>query len=358
MGKDDRREARERRRRRRIRRRKEQNRQLELFGQINWDVYTHRNMWDMIQSAKPAQMGDKAYRWADLAKKADDATEEVRKTAERLLQSWRGPSAVAAAETISELTRWGAEASGTARTIGDRLDTYTHAVQEAQRRMPEPVHPHAEEWFAEGRDVSVLDGPQGSYLLEQLLDDQQPSQRQKERRKAEAIEVMKSYEDTSRGVHDTLPQFSGRTTEIGAGPLGGISAPSLTPSAPELPGTLPDYGATTAAGVAGASGLPGAGGLGAMPGGGAAGLGAGGGAFGGGGFLAPGPQTGSGSAAAAAGRAAAGLGMRGSAVPFGMVPPAGGQRGENDTEHHDKYGLGLDLMDDMPPAYPSVFGDD
>ncbi|MGH3431389.1 MAG: PPE domain-containing protein, partial [Thermocrispum sp.] len=190
--KAERREARERRRRRRTRRR-ENNRLLERFGVINWDVYEHRMMWNMIKSARPSEMGTKAYQWADLGAKADSATEEVRKTAQRLLMSWRGQSAVAAAGSISELTRWGARASGTARTVGDRLDTYTSAVQEARRRMPEPVHPTAERWFEEGRDVSVLDGPNGSYMLEQLLDDHEPSRRQQQRRKQEAVEVMQSY---------------------------------------------------------------------------------------------------------------------------------------------------------------------
>jgi uncharacterized protein YukE len=386
---DERREARRRRRARRIRRRKELNKSLERFGHINWDVYTHRHMWDMVKSARPSEMGSKAYTWADLASKADAATEEVRKTAQRLLMSWRGESAVTAANAISELTKWGAEASGTARTIGDRLDTYTHAVQEAQRRMPTPVHPQAEEWFKEGKDVTTLDGPNGAYMLEQLLDDQQPSIREKQRRKAEAVEVMQSYEGTSRSVHDDLPQFREGPDGVSAGAVAATpSAP--TPSQPlgELPadpspaGTgsgSSGYGSTVAAGVPGAAGLPGGAGnaYGALPGGGQAGFGAnpGGGAAAGGGFgaapgggpgalgggvLAPGPQTGagSGSAAAAAQRAAAGV-RGGAGAGFGMMPPgAGGQRGGDDVEHHDKYGLGLDLMDDMPPAYPAVFGDD
>lgn len=389
MGSDERREARLRRRKRRIRRRKERNRLMESFGQINWDVYDHRDMWNMVKSARPSEMGSKAYTWADLAKKADAATEAVQQTAQRLMMSWRGESAVTAADAISELTRWGASASGTARTVGDRLDTYTHAVQEAKRRMPEPVHPVAEKWFEDGRDVTVLEGPAGAYMLEQLLDDHEPTKREMQRRKQEAVEVMRSYEDTSRSVHDTLPQFDdgpdgSHTAAVGSStmpPSPGQPLPGL-PGTPTTPGSGSGggagSGATTAASfgsglpVSGAySALPGGGqAFGAVPGGGGAGIGAGGGFGGalggpggpgalGGGVLAPGPQSGAGSAAAAAQRAAAGLGMRGGAgAGFGMMPPgAGGQRGD-DVEHHDKYGLGLDLMDDMPPAYPAVFGDD
>jgi hypothetical protein len=33
-----------------------------------------------------------------------------------------------------------------------------------------------------------------------------------------------------------------------------------------------------------------------------------------------------------------------------------GANGEEDGEHTNKYDEGLDLFDDLPPAYPPVFG--
>ncbi|MDU0288092.1 hypothetical protein NUG22_02660, partial [Saccharothrix longispora] len=43
---------------------------------------------------------------------------------------------------------------------------------------------------------------------------------------------------------------------------------------------------------------------------------------------------------------------------FGMYPPTapGGAR-EEDGEHRNRYDLGLDLLDDLPPAFPPVLGE-
>jgi hypothetical protein len=38
------------------------------------------------------------------------------------------------------------------------------------------------------------------------------------------------------------------------------------------------------------------------------------------------------------------------------MPLGHGAGGEDDKEHKNKYDEGLDLFDDLPPAYPSVFG--
>jgi hypothetical protein len=60
-------------------------------------------------------------------------------------------------------------------------------------------------------------------------------------------------------------------------------------------------------------------------------------------------------------RGAAGLGgARGAGGPGAgsLYPPVAGAGapGEDDQEHKDKYNEGLDLFDDLPPAYPPVFG--
>ncbi|MEV6628717.1 hypothetical protein AB0M71_48120, partial [Amycolatopsis sp. NPDC051114] len=50
-------------------------------------------------------------------------------------------------------------------------------------------------------------------------------------------------------------------------------------------------------------------------------------------------------------------GGRGAGTGYGMYPPGQGARREEDTEHRDKYADGYDLLDDLPPAYPPVFGE-
>ncbi|MGM1060553.1 PPE domain-containing protein, partial [Saccharothrix sp. Mg75] len=185
------------------------NRRLKNFGKINWKVYEHRQMWDMVMSAEVPLMATRTAQWQVLASAVDSATNEVQHIVRQLAESWRGPSAGAAAESVNRLTSWATDASERAYRVGNGLDTYTSALVEARARMPEPVHPTAERWFREGRDVSVLDGPQGAYMVDQLLDDHLPSKRQQQDAHAEAVRVMTGFEDASRGVHDRLPEFEG-----------------------------------------------------------------------------------------------------------------------------------------------------
>jgi hypothetical protein len=54
--------------------------------------------------------------------------------------------------------------------------------------------------------------------------------------------------------------------------------------------------------------------------------------------------------AAAAGRAGGGLGGAFGGMPLGHA------QDEEDKEHRNKYEVGVDFLDDLPPAYPPVFG--
>ncbi|MGH3876940.1 MAG: hypothetical protein ACRDSK_07880, partial [Actinophytocola sp.] len=56
------------------------------------------------------------------------------------------------------------------------------------------------------------------------------------------------------------------------------------------------------------------------------------------------------------GVAAGAAGARGGMGAMGGMPFGAGANGEEDGEHTNKYDEGLDLFDDLPPAYPPVFG--
>ncbi|WP_158884624.1 WXG100 family type VII secretion target [Amycolatopsis anabasis] len=355
----------------RLERQRRANLKDSAFGKINWDAYEHRQLWDMIKSAEPGAMGQRAHDWAKLASNVDSATKEVQKTLQELLLSWRGKSAVTAAESSTQLTTWASEASQTARHIGEGLDTYTAAVAEAKKKIPEPVHPYLERWFREGYDINALSGPNGAYLMNQLLDDHLPSKQEATRAKQEAVRVMDEYESASKTVHGSLPGFQGAPAVTQGGTFGATEAP---PGSGGSPAHDPAESTTASSAVTVDPSLIGAGTGGPGPGGtgyGSTGSGPGamsgvggtGGYGGGPGASGPGMATGSGvpgggmvgpfAANAGAAGARGGPGMGG----FGMYPPmAGAGNSEEDKEHTNRYDLGLDLMDDLPPAYPPVFG--
>ncbi|MDQ7808525.1 PPE domain-containing protein [Amycolatopsis sp. A133] len=383
--------ARQRAKARRVRREKAVNNREATFGRINWDSYEHRELWDMVQSAVPAKLGRHAAWWKEVAAGVSSATEEVSALVRKLRESWQGPSADQAAESVDRLTGWAATVGENAQRVGSGLDTYTSVVSEARHRMPEPVHYWAERWFRQGYAVKRLDGPEGTYLLDQLLDDKLPTKKEADDAKAAAVRVMEQYESASHDVRHRLPPEFDTAPPVTAG-SGSTPRPPVvrTPPAPPVPRDPapppndgshdgPDDSTSTAsalpptftgAGVPGAldgvigaagPGSPAAAGSGSgygpgfegvpvagTPGSGPPGSGtlgeggrAGAGRFGGGtsGF---GPG-------ATSGRAPAG--------GYGMYPPGQGTRREEDTEHRDKYAKGYDLLDDLPPAYPPVFGE-
>lgn len=367
------------------------NRTEGRFGKVNWDVYQHDQLYDMIMKANPGAMGDRAGQWQSLASSIESTTSKVQQTMERVMGAWQGQAAVSSAESNTRLMTWAGDASRTAGKIAQGMADYTQAVERAQLHMPEPSFATAERNFRDGYTVTGTGGPSTAVLLKQLLSDGMVSHEQARARKAEAVHVMETYEAQSKDVHDGMPHFTdaGHTTNhvdawtptpevnppgspspsgngpgfgpgvgtggmgpgVGVGNDGGNSGTSaagfVVPSTGAGPGGLPGGGAT------GGGGLPGTafgGGLGSLgsggsdvirntPGfGGMAGMGG-----------VPGvPGRGGVGGLPATGRGAGGPGM------FGM--PGAGAQGDEDTEHKNKYDEGMDFLDDLPPAYPPVFG--
>lgn len=401
-----------------------QQKQYKHFGKVNWDAFSHRQMWDMIQTAKPQQMYNKADDWTDLATRIGGTTERVQNLMQKLMTTWRGSAAVTASQSNTRLTEWGGQASNTATGIASGLQHYADAVTHAQTTMPEPVDYVAQHRLAEGYAVKVTDPELHSYLLKNLADDHMATREEAKTAKARAVQVMNGYEDRSHQVHEKLPEFQqapsmaprqsstpvaspgtpggqgptqtiphapgqgGTTTNPGAdGTTPGTTTPSwaLPPTGgtgPGYPGGPGPYPGGTGPGLPtpgipgangggpnGFNGLPGPGGIGGVPGmGGTQGIagarsaaGFGSGAAGEGPAGARGSGVGALGSAAAAEEAAAARGAAGGrgGGMGGMYPPMGGSgaNGEGDGEHHNKYDNGLDLFDDIPPAYPSVFGE-
>jgi PPE family protein len=344
--------AAQRRRVRRLSRIRSANNRDASFGKINWSAYEHQQLWDMIHSSDPATMGTAAHRWAQLAVGVDSATAEVHKTVQKLLMSWRGPSAVRAAESASKLTAWGAGASATMRDVGDGLDTYTSALLEARNTMPEPVYYSDVRHFREGYDVKASNGPSAAILADQLLDDHLPTKHQETTAKAEAVRVMERYESASKHVHDRLPHFTD-APEVVVGGGDGLGGGGDT-----VASSVPGGGAGGGAGGGFGAGA-------AMPDDAGGGSGYAGNSVLGRGSVTGGAETSGGApgapaAAGAGGGAAASARGAGPVGGAGMYPPgAAGQRGQGDGEHQNRYseGLGLDFLDDLPSAYPPVLGE-
>jgi PPE family len=379
---------------------KAKNRLPGHFGKANWEAYQHYEMYNMIMKAEPQQMYRRAEQWKQLSAAIEETTSQVQDAVQKAMGIWQGQAAVNAGASTSRLMQWAGTASHTASRVAENMSSYTDAVQTAQRNMPPPAFATAERNFRDGYTVKTTGGPADAIMLRQLTTDGMVAHEEARARKAEAVQVMETYESHSREVHRDMPHFedAGPTTKpapaftprpdgAGAGGAGGGGGfPSTTPSpvAGSGAGSPAGNSSTSAAGFVdpsfgpggtgpggggpGSQGLTGFGGPGSLNGNGDAirtggGFGAGfpGGAGGAGGASALGPGAlaarGAGGVIGGPGGMAAGAGARGAgAGAFGGMPFGAGANGEENGEHTNKYDEGLDLFDDLPPAYPPVFG--
>jgi uncharacterized protein YukE len=357
------------------------NREPGRFGKVNWNAYQHDQLYDMIMSADPATMSVRAGQWQSLAARIDATTGEVRDAMARVLGAWKGQAAVSSAESNSRLMRWAGDASETASTVAQSMATYTEAVERARKYMPEPAFATAERNFRDGYTVVGTGGPSTAILLKQLLSDGMVSHEQARARKAEAVAVMEAYEARSKDVHDAMPHFTDATpttndvadwkpapdADTGHRPPRKVP-PDSGPGDQDTGRSGAGPGsATGAAGfvdplAGGATGTGSGSGYGGGSGSGYGGYGGGLGSLGSGGsdvirnspgfgaLAGAGGLTGRGAVGGVTGGRAGGAGGAFGGMPFGHAPD------EDDKEHRNKYDVGIDFLDDLPPAYPPVFG--
>jgi uncharacterized protein YukE len=352
------------------------------FHGINWDWYPHEQLYEFAMSADTAAMRRQAGDWTELGGAIGDTTNQVRTIMQGLLQSWQGESAAQASASNENLTQWAQNASETATHIGAGLHKYTDAAEFAKANMPPPDSTeHVKGYLADGATQ-----PNSAVMIMSLLDDQKAADDRKRAGKAEAVRVMKEYSSESQDVHNTMPWFYDAPAQSPPAPIGDPPSrddgsddhelrdprPGQDPS-PGTPWRDPADIGTTPSGFSPAGAVPGDGGGGAGSGG-QTGYGAGAGFPGsaggadsvrGGGSpgIGSGPLAARGPAAAAGGGAAGlpggGRGAIGAGGAGGFGAPLGagaGAQREEDAEHKTKFVEGLDLFDDLPPAYPPVFG--
>ncbi len=364
-----------------LRKKRRRNREPGRFGKVNWEAYQHDQLFDMIHRANVGEMASRANQWNSLAAKIEATTADVQRVMERVMGAWHGQAAVSSAASSSRLMQWAGTASQTAGLIAQGMSSYAEAVDRAQARMPEPGFATAERNFRDGYTVVGTGGPSTAVLLKELLSDGLVSHEEARSRKAEAVQVMEAYESQSKDVHDTMPHFSDATPTTNQGvddgatgtpwqddPAPNHNPPQTTPGTPSPSGAVPGNASTsassfadpslgggrgTAGGTPGTFGGPG-GGLGSLGSGGSDGIRNSPGFGGAGGLAGVGPVPGRGPGGA--GGVLGGARGAGGAGAFGGMPVGHGAQGEEDKEHRNKYDQGMDFFDDLPPAYPSVFG--
>jgi hypothetical protein len=299
------------------------------FDTIDWQHYSHQDMWNMIMAADPRAMFDEATTANDLAAAMGDITIFLNRIAQNVVGAWSGPAAEAAAANIKRFLDWADGTANTVTGVAGLLSTYAHILNGARLSIPVP------------------DGSDGSAT--------------------HARQVMEHYAQQSQSVSDQLGQhrFSAPpdakglplpAPEPAAQPA--ASAPHPTPhpttvdalsilsTQPSSIGTTPSsvtaVPATSGGIGAGIPGLPGGAATGGMAGGSIPGLGS---------VSVVGAMA-AGEMAPLMAAAEEQAGWTG----FGSMPMTGRPAGGSDDEHRDRYSGRPDLIGELPPTFPPVLG--
>jgi hypothetical protein len=387
------------------------------LGNVRWDGFSHRHLWNMIMDARPDDVFDRYDRWTRLGEELKTVNTAVQQQLNSLFGTWQGAAAMGAGQANTRLLQWSQDAAETTQRVGEELGNYGNALVEARKRMPQPRAMDAEQDFRAGEGTSGWTGPENAYLWLQLMSDHQATARERTEAREGAIEVMRTFEAAAvrvdrevagQPVYDTPPPavdtgnvYVMPTPTPGPGDNGIVVSPPGQYEAPVTTGTAGHQGGPGGGpggtggpggaygpgagpgggpggsggygpGVGGRFGVPGGpGGAGAgagrfgagghVPGGGAGGVGAGAAGRGVGYGALPGGSAAAAEAAAARAAGAGGAGAAGRGAGMGgMYPPVGGgmSSGDDDTEKRVAPYLvdADDLFDDDRTVAPPVFG--
>jgi hypothetical protein len=359
------------------------------LGGIQWDQYNHQAMWDMVESADPKDMLNRADELDTLAKRMGDNVNAAYQSMQKLMSTWSGPAAEQSASVVQPLLDWASGAATTGSQIAGRLGHYAEALNRARLAMPAPVDPAQLDAVANGQAVTVGPVDMNEPELTAMANGDTATQAQAAAAKAKAVEVMQRFEQESASAYHGMPTFT-RPPQSGkfpspepapeppippappgpprpTPPPAPVTPPTTTDPQPPPSGSDPSSG-TSASDYTGPAGLGvdlGTGSGAASPGTGA-GLGSGLGNGLGNGVIGvtglgagAGPASGVGEQAAtqragalAAEEAAEQSEWRG----FAPMPMNGGRGGDRDGEHHNDYGQESNVIGELPAAFPPVLG--
>lgn len=357
------------------------------LGHVRWEGFSHKHMWNMIMRAQPDDVFRRHCDWNDIGRDLIGINKDIQVALNSLFQTWRGTASLTAALGNSQLLSWSQDSAEVTQVVGEELGCYGNALVDARKRMPQPRISNTERLFREGDGAVVPEGPENAFMLRQLLSDHLPSNKERRQAKADAVQVMRTFETEAVSVEHRLPTYSASPQVApltSPGPDGPVSpGPVPVPVPGGDPGTttpgplpLPLPGEPASTGAAGHSPMPGvdgpgagrlAGGIGGV--GGLSGLGTGAGADANYGGRVPGgggPLTGAGPGGLGPGGAGAGqAGMAGAAAARGgggggFYPPMGGAGAGRDEEQEKRLASYIvaddDLFADDRPVSPPVFG--
>jgi hypothetical protein len=210
-----------------------------LDASVDWLTYSHDELYQMVHNGLDltGAMAVSA-QWARLGDELGDIGDELAKIVEAAATAWQGEAADLARDTLTALTHWAADAGTLATKVSGCVSIEVDNATNARDNMPTPPrrlepHPMIVGDFT-GAEHLVAD-PDGPAHAENALH-------------AQAARAMERFQQSSREVYATVPQFS--PPQVGQHLLAGPVDPP--PAPPQQPAPIPVPPRTTPRGPAAA----------------------------------------------------------------------------------------------------------
>ena len=126
------------------------------FTQVDWDQYSHTELWNMVIRADPQAMMNTSWRMEHLAGDLRSAADGVHSTLQQLFSGWSGAAADNAASVVKSVLEWADLAADTASDLANRLGRYADVTNEARQAIPAPLNSAATDGKAKQRAVNVM----------------------------------------------------------------------------------------------------------------------------------------------------------------------------------------------------------
>lgn len=223
-----------------------------LDATVDWQTYSHAELYQMVHSGLDltGAMAVSA-QWARLGDELGGIGTELDAIVADAAAAWEGEAADLARDTLAGLTHWATDAGTLATKVAGCVSIEVDNATNARDAMPAPPNPQLQPAI----DTFTTAEFAGAEQL--VADPAGPIGREKALH-AQAARAMEQFQQSSREVYATVPQFSpprvGTLLDTGPGeppPRPRPEPPAPVPSGPPVPPGAPRGGAGTPGGSAG-----------------------------------------------------------------------------------------------------------
>ena len=219
-----------------------------VTGGVNWDGFSLEHLIKMVaEQASPQQLDALAGEWRRHGSSINQASTDLQRSVDKLMQFWSGASADDASRTVTTNAAWITELGTTAQDMAGPIEHAGGALRSAQDTMPGKPH---SSWLASAGGGAAagfaVGGPVGAAFGAAIggIASAFGFGSSKKKLKRKAVQTMQRYEGALLGIDQTTPQFGSAAGGTDPGgdrlrnPGPGVGTPNPGPTPPGATGPI------------------------------------------------------------------------------------------------------------------------